>query len=128
MNIQRFMKNAVIGMGVVIALLLLSINFIKPDFEEITKKANRDLPKMIDEMTRMERVEVKPEGVTYFYTLINFSPKDQNQTQLTQGVVESTCAKMDKQIKSSMSYRFIYQLENSKEYANILVDKKSCGL
>lgn len=123
---QRLLRNMVIGMGVVIALLLVLLALAKPDMKEINQKANANLPKMIDKNTRMESVKVTPESVTYNYTLIDFTPNESAKSSIQSGIQTSTCAKMGKEIQDSMSYHFIYHLENGTVYAKVDVTKELC--
>jgi len=121
-----FLRNMIIGMAVVIVLLLIAIAFLSPDFEEINRKANADLPKMVDRVTRMDSIKVEPQSATYNYSFVEYTPTQEDAKKIKEGIVSSTCSKMQKEIKSGMNYHFVYHLEDKKEYAKVSVNKEVC--
>jgi len=127
MDMNRFLKKMLMGMSVVIIILAVLMVVLKPDFKEINQKANEGLPKMIDKVTRMDKIDVKPDSVTYHYTFVAYAPSQEDKKKISTGIIKSTCAKIGKELKGDMNYHFIYQLEDGSNYSSVIVDKAVCA-
>ena len=100
------------------------------EHNEVLASLNKDLPKMADSETRLDKIEVLRKDFNYFYTLINYSKSqlDVNQiaNQLSSQLQEITCK--NEVILQGGTMNYFYYGKDSELIAKISFSKSICGL
>ena len=99
-------------------------------FRVAAEKANEELPKMVDKVTRLDNVTVGPgPRIVYHHTFPNYSPKSSEITAARTAVEKNVCSNTE--MKPSLQYGGIYVYSYSSrdgvELARFEFDRNSCG-
>lgn len=88
---------------------------------------NKDLPKMVDPITRLESVEAEGRSITYRYALLR---RDADDETLRTFILKKTCAdaKMREFMKNyQIEYRNVYSIPNGGKALEIRANWASCA-
>lgn len=90
---------------------------------------NKDLPKMIDSVTRLDRVALDANGYTYFETItVKLDSPDVLHTRVKPTIAKGLCGGADtlSNLKSGLSFHYVYSDNEGKHIGDILVTKADC--
>ena len=95
---------------------------------------NKNLPTMIDEELRHDKVEAKGKSLIFRYTLIHFTEKEMSADKLKKLMEEDTkksiCRDKDSQMmfKKGIVIVYDYADKNAKHITQFTFDAKACGV
>jgi hypothetical protein len=117
---QKIGKWIGMAVGLIVGITVVQLLFKQPSFDKImarsVEKLNKTCPVMVDDMTRLDSINVLPENaVQYNYTLLNMSRdsldlkafSDYMQPTLLNGVKTSPQLKIYRDHKTTFVYNYL---------------------
>jgi len=101
-------------------------------YKAIISGLNADLPKMIDSITRLEKIDVKRGSYIYYETLTKeFDDKQKGQllTNLQPIIASGLCKNTDtlSSLNSGLSYTYIYSDSKAQPIGQLTITKSACA-
>jgi hypothetical protein len=94
---------------------------------------NKNLPSMMDEELRLDKVGAKGSKMTFYYTLVHFTPQTMGANKLKSLMYEDiktqVCTDKDTKmmLKKGMLVDYDYKGQNNKHITTFVYDAKTCG-
>jgi len=95
---------------------------------------NKDLPKMLDEELRLNKVDADGNKMIFDYTLVHFTPESMTAKKLTSlmysDVKKQVCSDNETvmMLKKGMKIDYLYHGEKNKHITTFAFDAKTCGV
>ena len=98
---------------------------------KIANKLNKDLPKMLDDITRLDKVTSDNNILTYQYSIVHYDTKYMNENTLNnikKSVIKSSCegSNNDIYLKNGVIFKYVYLGNLEKELITVVVTKDNC--
>ena len=90
---------------------------------------NKDLPKMIDLVTRLNKIEVTDQGFVFLETItVKVDNPDVLQTNVKPSIAKGLCedANTLSVLKSGRSYHYVYSDSDGKALGDVVITKADC--
>ena len=93
---------------------------------------NADLPKMVDVITRLERIDIKGKNFIYYYTIIkDFDDKQMEQmiSMIKPSTAQAVCKKVDafKMLKGVFVFNYIYSDLSGRRLGSFDINMRDCA-
>jgi len=104
----------------------------KSQYQALNSKINADLPKMIDAITRLDKIDIGSDGYIYHETLIKELDKKQTDrvlNDLRKSLPSSLCGNAEtlKSLNAGLSYRYIYSDSKAQLIGQLTITKSACA-
>lgn len=99
--------------------------------EALRSGLNKDLPKMVDSITRLDEIDLSDKGYTYFETItIRVEDKDAMLALVKPSIAKGLCkdAKVLNLLKDGIIYRYVYTGKNGQSLGDIIITKTDCQI
>lgn len=90
---------------------------------------NKDLPKMIDSITRLNKIDINDSGFVYFETITtNLDDTTLLQKRVKPNIAKGLCAHPDtfEHLKDGLSFRYVYSDGDGKHLDDVVITKADC--
>jgi hypothetical protein len=90
---------------------------------------NKDLPKMIDSVTRLNKIDVSDQGLVYFETItVKLDSPDVIQTGVKPSIIRGVCGQADTLsiLKDGFSFHYVYSDSDGKALGDVVITKADC--
>lgn len=95
-------------------------------YANINKEINKDLPKMIDDITRLDHIKASKYNYTYHYTIIDYNITGLYFKMLKLKVTNNVCNQYKYDIEKGTTYTYQYSTNNGyKEFEINTVECKA---
>ena len=107
---------------------------LKESIKIATVVMNKDLPNMLDEELRLDRVEARDEKMIFHYTLVHFTPKTMPAKKLKslmyKDIKKQVCSDNETimMLKKGMKIDYLYKGKEKNPITTFVFDAKTCGL
>ena len=105
---------------------------IEEELQGVAETSSKDLPKMVNDETRLEKVSASGKAMHYVFTLTKYSStqldKEKTHSILETGLINSQCARPDmvEYLKKGVSNHFTYFGNDGEIIFEIIISKESC--
>jgi hypothetical protein len=101
-------------------------------YQALISGINADLPKMVDSITRLNKIDVKRTGYIYYETLIKeFDDKQKGQllNNLKPILASGLCKNTDtlSSLNGGLSYTYIYSDSKEQPFGQLTITKSACA-
>ncbi len=97
----------------------------------LAKETNKQLPKMLDDDTRLDKLTGKSKNLTYYYTLVKIKKGEYTEKEIkdamTPTIKKSACTNGKLFTSNGVSLTSIYRSKGGKFMAKINILPKDCG-
>lgn len=90
---------------------------------------NKDLPKMIDSITRLNKIDINDRENTYFETItVQLDNPDVLQTRIKPSIAKGLCGQTGtlSTLKDGRNYHYVYSDSDGKPLGDIVITKADC--
>lgn len=128
------MRKAIKYTAIVLAIII-SITVIKPfkkkfdddaHYNTLNIRLNKDLPKMVDKVTRLDKIHTSKYNNSYNYTLIDFIPDAVQAGRLKHSVETNVCREYKTNILAGITYNYNYIYSPKKIQVSYIINKNTC--
>lgn len=105
----------------------LSDEQINAQMKEMANKINRQLPRKVDDILTLERIEYDNKVFSYFYKIDDLN-KLKNLSSIESDTNKTTCKTMNQVInEQGFSYHYNYVAPNNEQLLDFIINKNSCN-
>lgn len=100
---------------------------INAQMKQMAEKINRQLPRKVDDVLTLEKIEYDNKFFSYFYKIDDLN-KLQNLPSIERDTNKTTCKTMRQIInEQGFSYHYNYVAPNNEQLLDFVINKESCN-
>ena len=102
--------------------------FCNDDYHQMNQELNSDLPKMIDDITRFDRIEMNAQGFKYYYTVMKKQSKvfEDPLRIFNDKYIKNICNNLEIR-DSNLTFSYFYNDVDGNKLLQARVDSSLCG-